>query len=88
MPPVVGWIEKDGSKGPTSDDEDVFKTNFEKIPTLKPAFIKDGTITAANASKISDGAAAVVVMSASAAQKHGIRPQARILAQASFAKDP
>jgi acetyl-CoA C-acetyltransferase len=70
------------------DDEDPVKTNFDKIPTLKPAFIKDGTVTAANASKINDGAAALVVMSASTAKARGLRPIARIIAQASFAKDP
>jgi acetyl-CoA C-acetyltransferase len=87
---IVG-VEIPGKKGETTlvkDDEDVFKTNFEKIPTLKPAFIKDGTITAANASKISDGAASVVVMSESAARQRGIKPVVRIIAQASFAKDP
>jgi acetyl-CoA C-acetyltransferase len=55
---------------------------------LRPAFAKDGTITAANASKINDGAAALVVMSAEAAKKRGLTPLARIVAQASFAKDP
>jgi acetyl-CoA C-acetyltransferase len=70
------------------DDEDVMKTNFEKIPTLRPAFSKDGTITAANASKINDGAAALVLMSAAGAKRRGLKPMARIVAQASFAKDP
>lgn len=70
------------------DDEDPLKTNFDKIPTLKPAFVKDGTVTAANASKINDGAAALVVMSAAHAKERGLRPIARIVAQASFAKDP
>ena len=70
------------------DDEDPFKTNFDKIPTLKPAFVKDGTVTAANASKINDGAAALVVMSAGRAKERGLKPLARIVAQASFAKDP
>ena len=70
------------------DDEDVTKTNFEKIPTLKPAFTKDGTVTAANASKINDGAAALVIMSAAKAKQKGLTPLARIVAQASFAKDP
>jgi acetyl-CoA C-acetyltransferase len=71
-----------------TEDEDVRKTNFEKIPTLKPAFVKEGTITAANASKISDGAAAVVLMSAAKAASFGVTPLARIVAQASAAKDP
>ena len=71
-----------------SEDEDVTKTNFEKIPSLRPAFEKDGTITAANASKISDGAAAMVVLSARKAAQLGIASQARLLRQASFAKAP
>ncbi len=69
-------------------DEEPFKTNFEKIPKLKPAFQKDGTVTAANASKINDGAAALLVVSADEAKKRGIKPMARILAQASSAKKP
>jgi acetyl-CoA C-acetyltransferase len=71
-----------------TDDEDVTKTNFDKIPTLRPAFVKDGTVTAANASKVSDGAAAVVVMSARKAAQLGVKPQARIVQQASYAKAP
>ena len=71
-----------------TDDEDVTKTNFDKIPTLRPAFVKDGTVTAANASKVSDGAAAIVVMSAGKAAQLGVKPQARILRQASYAKAP
>jgi len=69
-------------------DEEPFKTNFEKIPKLKPSFQKDGTVTAANASKINDGAAALVVMSADQAKKLGVKPIARIVAQASSAKKP
>jgi acetyl-CoA C-acetyltransferase len=71
-----------------TEDEDVRKANFEKIPALRPAFAKEGTITAANASKISDGAAALVLMSAEKASALGIAPMARIIAQASAAKDP
>jgi acetyl-CoA C-acetyltransferase len=84
-------VEVKGEKGDpvlVKDDEDVRKTNFEKIPKLKPAFIKEGTITAANASKISDGAAAVVLISAAKAKQLGLKPLARIIAQASFAKAP
>jgi acetyl-CoA C-acetyltransferase len=69
-------------------DEEPFKTNFDKIPKLRPSFQKDGTVTAANASKINDGAAALVVMSAEHAKKVGVKPIARILAQASSAKKP
>ncbi len=69
-------------------DEEPFKAKFEKIPQLRPAFQKDGTVTAANASKISDGAAAVVVMSAERAKSVGLKPLARIVAFASAAKTP
>jgi len=69
-------------------DEEPFKTNFDKIPALKPAFQKDGTVTAANASKINDGAAALVVMSAGRAEQLGVRPIARIVDFASSAKKP
>ncbi|HXG39083.1 MAG TPA: thiolase family protein [Bacteroidota bacterium] len=69
-------------------DEEPFKAKFEKIPQLKPAFQKDGTVTAANASKINDGAAAVIVMSAEKAKSMGIKPIARIVASASAAKKP
>ena len=77
-------------KGDTKveQDEEPFKAKFEKIPQLKPAFQKDGTITAANASKINDGAAAVVVMSAEKAKSLGIKPLARIVKFASAAKKP
>jgi len=71
-----------------TDDEDVRKVNFDKVPQLKPAFMKDGTVTAANASSLNDGAAAVVVMSKQKAEELGIQPMARIVAQASAAKDP
>ena len=87
---IVG-VEVRGPKGDgvtVLDDEDVTKTNFEKIPKLKPAFIKDGTVTAANASKLSDGAAALVVTSAEKARALGLTPLARIVAYASHAKDP
>jgi acetyl-CoA C-acetyltransferase len=71
-----------------NEDEEPFKTNFDKIPKLKPAFVKDGTVTAANSSKINDGAAALVLMSAAKAKELGLKPLAKIVAQASFAKDP
>jgi acetyl-CoA C-acetyltransferase len=84
-------VELKGDKGEpvlVTDDEDVRKTNFDKIPKLRPAFIKDGTITAANASKISDGAVALVLMSGAKAKELNVKPLARIVSQASFAKDP
>ena len=69
-------------------DEEPGKVRFDKIPDLKPVFKKDGTITAANASSIDDGAAAIVLASQSAIQKHGLHPIARIVAQVSFAHKP
>lgn len=71
-----------------AEDEEPKKANFEKIPTLKPAFKPDGTITAANASKINDGAAAVILASEAAVKKHGLRPLARIISWADAAKEP
>ena len=69
-------------------DEQPPKARFDKIPKLRPAFKKDGTVTAANASSISDGAAAVVMMTASEAKKRGIKPLATLKAQASFSHEP
>lgn len=69
-------------------DEQPGKANVDKIPTLRPAFSADGTITAANSSSISDGAAAVVLMRESVAQSRGLKPMARIVAQASHARAP
>ena len=71
-----------------TQDEGPMKARPEKVPTLKPAFKKDGTITAANASSISDGAAAVVMMSQSEAGKRGIKPLAKIVAHATHARLP
>lgn len=69
-------------------DEQPGKARPEKIPQLKPAFAKDGTVTAANASSISDGAAALVVTSAAIADERGLKPRARILAHASHSHAP
>lgn len=69
-------------------DEQPYKANPDKIPGLKPAFKKDGTITAANASSISDGAAAVVLMRASEATKRGLKPLAKIVAHAAHSRLP
>ena len=69
-------------------DEQPFKAKLAKIPTLKPAFRKDGTITAANASSISDGAAARVLMRESTARARGLAPIARIASHAVFAQEP
>ena len=70
------------------EDEEPHRCNIGKIPTLRPAFKKDGTVTAANSSKISDGAAATVLMSAAEAERRGIQPLARIVAHATFAQEP
>ncbi|MFL2808267.1 MAG: acetyl-CoA C-acyltransferase [bacterium] len=69
-------------------DEQPLTANFEKIPKLKPAFDKDGTVTAANSSSISDGAAALVMMQESIAKKRDLKPIARVLAHSSFAHEP
>ncbi len=69
-------------------DEQPRKADPAKIPTLKPAFSKDGTVTAANSSSISDGAAALVLTRRDVANKRGLNPIARIVAQASFAHEP
>jgi len=69
-------------------DEQPFKANLEKIPTLKPAFRKDGTVTAANSSSISDGAAALVLMRRSTAEKRGVSPIATIIGHATHAQAP
>jgi acetyl-CoA C-acetyltransferase len=69
-------------------DEMPRKADPAKIPMLKPAFAKDGTVTAANSSSISDGAAALVLARADVADKRGFKPIARIVAQASFAHEP
>ncbi|MEM9422192.1 MAG: acetyl-CoA C-acyltransferase, partial [Pseudomonadota bacterium] len=69
-------------------DEQPFTARPDKIPNLRPAFKKNGTITAANASSISDGAAAMVMMRASEAERRGLSPLARITGMASHAQDP
>ncbi|MTH36193.1 acetyl-CoA C-acyltransferase [Paracoccus limosus] len=69
-------------------DESPGKARLDKIPTLKPAFRKGGTVTAANSSSISDGAAALVLMRQSQAERHGLVPRARIIGHATFADAP
>jgi len=69
-------------------DEQPFKANFDKIPQLKPAFRKDGTVTAANSSSISDGAAALVLMRRSIAEKRGLQPLATIIGHSTHAQEP
>src|SRR3979411_1753357 len=69
-------------------DEQPFKANFEKIPALKPAFRKDGTVTAANSSSISDGAAALVMMRRSTAEKLGLKPLAVVVGHSTHSQEP
>lgn len=79
-----------GRKGDVvvKDDEQPLTANLEKIPGLKPAFRKDGSITAANASSISDGASALLLMTAEEAAKRGLKPLAKIVAHATQSQDP
>jgi acetyl-CoA C-acetyltransferase len=69
-------------------DEEPSRVKFDKISSLRPAFDKEGTITAANASKISDGASALVVMGADVAEKMGVKPIARVVGYSTAAKEP
>ena len=79
-----------GRKGDVvvSEDEGPGVANIEKIPTLRPAFAKDGTVTAASSSSISDGAAALLLMSASDARQRGIEPLATVIGHTGFAHEP
>jgi acetyl-CoA C-acetyltransferase len=84
-------VEVPQRKGPAivvSEDEEYKNVKFDKIPTLSPVFKKDGTVTAANASTINDGAAAVVLMSKEAADKLGIKPIAKIIGYADAEQAP
>ncbi|MCF8183532.1 MAG: acetyl-CoA C-acetyltransferase [Polynucleobacter sp.] len=86
----IAPVTVSGRKGDTviDKDEQPFKAQLEKIPTLKPAFRKDGTVTAANSSSISDGAAALVMMRASTASKLGLKPIATVVGHSTFAQEP
>jgi acetyl-CoA C-acetyltransferase len=79
-----------GKRGATlvERDEEPFRVDLEKMPSLKPAFQEGGTVTAANASKINDGAAALVLTTAEEAARRGLSPMARLVAQASVAQEP
>ncbi len=83
-------VEVQSRKGTTtfSEDEEPGKARFDKMSGLRPAFDKEGTITAANASKINDGAAALVLASSDYVQKNNLKPMAKIIGHASFAQDP
>jgi len=79
-----------GRKGDTvvDVDEEPARVKFEKMPSLRPVFDKEGTITAANASTINDGASAVVVMAAETAEKMGLKPLVRIVGYSTASKEP
>lgn len=84
-------VELTGKKGEVTqfaEDEEYKNVNFDKIPSLKPVFTKEGTVTAANASTLNDGAAAVVLMSKEKAKELGVTPIAKILGFADAAQDP
>jgi acetyl-CoA C-acetyltransferase len=84
-------VEVAGKKGDVTlfaEDEEYKNVNFDKIPGLKPVFTKEGTVTAANASTINDGAAAVVLMSVAKAKELGLSPIAKIRGFADAAQDP
>ena len=80
--------QRKGNPVTVEKDEEPYNVKFEKIPTLSPSFAKDGTVTAANASTLNDGAAALVLMSADKAKELGIKPIARILAYADAEQAP
>lgn len=83
-------LQVNGKKGPVmvEEDEEYKNVSFEKIPLLKPAFEKDGTITAANASTINDGASAVILMSGEEVKRRGLKPLARIISYADAEQEP
>ena len=93
----AGWFKNEiapvtltgkGGSQTFDTDEEPGKARFDKIPELKPAFDKDGSITAANASKINDGGAAVVLASEKAVKEKGLKPIARIVSHGTYAHDP
>ena len=84
--PIAIKAGKDGQF--VERDEQPFRANIEKIPTLRPAFRKDGTVTAANSSSISDGAAALLMMRRSTAEKLGVNPLATVVGHATHAQEP
>jgi acetyl-CoA C-acetyltransferase len=84
----VPVLQRDGADQLVEEDEEPKRASLERFPTLKPAFKKDGRVTAGNASSISDGAAALVVMLEEKAKALGLTPRARIVSYGSFATDP
>jgi acetyl-CoA C-acetyltransferase len=81
-------IDRKGNVDIIDKDEELARVNFDKIPSLRPVFQNEGTVTAANASSINDGAAALLLMSEDKANELGLTPLARIISNASSAKAP
>ena len=81
-------VEIETRKVIVNQDEEPLKANFEKIPKLRPVFDKDGTITAANASSINDGASMMLVCSEEFVKENNLKPQARIVSYSSFGQEP
>ncbi len=84
----VEVVDSKGNKTLVSKDEEPLRVKFDKIPTLKPAFKKDGTVTAANASSINDGAAALVLASEEYVNKKNLKPIARLVSYSWHAQEP
>jgi len=84
----VEIVDRKGNKTVFAEDEEYKNVNFDKIPSLKPAFTKDGTVTAANASTLNDGASALLLVSKEKAEALGLKPIAKILGFADAAQDP
>lgn len=84
----VEIVDRKGNKTLFNEDEEYKNVNFDKIPGLRPAFTKEGTVTAANASTINDGASALVLMSKQKAEALGLKPLAKIRGFADAAQDP
>ncbi|MBL7832724.1 MAG: acetyl-CoA C-acyltransferase [Cyclobacteriaceae bacterium] len=84
----VELTDKKGNKTLFAEDEEYKNVNFEKVPSLKPVFTKDGTVTAANASTLNDGASALLLMSKEKANELGLKPIAKIRGFADAAQDP
>jgi len=80
--------DRKGNVTEVEQDEELGRVNFDKVPQLRPVFDKEGTITAANASSINDGAAAVLIMSEDKAKELGLKPLAKVLSHGSAAKAP
>jgi len=85
---AVTLPEPNQKNNPAADDEEPRRVNFERLPALRPSFKPEGSVTAGNASSISDGAAALVVMAEETAAALGVKPMARIVSYTGFATEP